>query len=81
MSSVAGEEILAPLEGKFYLTKNPGDKGIKVGDMIDQGDIVGYIESMKVYNAVSADKAGKISEIVPANGDSVEEDDVLVKVQ
>jgi len=79
--NITGEEIQAPLEGKFYLTKNPGDKGIKVGDKINQGDIVGYIESMKVYNAVSADKAGKIVEIVPGNGDTVEEDDVLVIVQ
>lgn len=80
-SNGTGEEIIAPLEGKFYLTKNPGDKGLKVGDEVQEGDVIGYIESMKVYNAVTTDVSGKISEIVPGNGDSVEEDDVLVIVQ
>ena len=43
--------------------------------------MVGYIEAMKVINAVSADQSGKVMEICRAHGDDVEEDDVLVKVQ
>ncbi|MCL6220851.1 biotin/lipoyl-containing protein [Zunongwangia pacifica] len=74
------EEILAPLEGNFYLTLNASDVAIKPGDTIKEGDVIGYIESMKTYNAISADKSGKILEICPANGDAVEEDDVLIKV-
>ncbi|MGK7393100.1 MAG: biotin/lipoyl-containing protein [Candidatus Cyclobacteriaceae bacterium M3_2C_046] len=74
-------EILAPVEGKFFLTKNSSETALKIGDSIKEGEVVGYIESMKVYNAISADQSGKVVEIVPANGDSVEEDDVLVRVQ
>ena len=33
-------EILAPLEGKIYLTKGSAEKGIKVGDRIEESDIV-----------------------------------------
>jgi pyruvate carboxylase subunit B len=75
------QEILAPLEGKFFLTKAPGDTPVKVGDVIQPGDIIGYIESMKVYNAVTTDIGGKVVEITVASGKPVEEDDVLMKVQ
>jgi pyruvate carboxylase subunit B len=73
--------IEAPLEGKYFKTKSASEKGIKVGDTVKVGDIVGYIESMKVYNAITADKAGKITEICFNDGESVDEDDVLVRMQ
>ncbi|NJN25575.1 MAG: oxaloacetate decarboxylase [Cyclobacteriaceae bacterium] len=74
-------EITAPLEGKYFKTKSASDTAIKVGDNIKTGDVVGYIESMKVYNAITADKAGKIVEICFSDGATVEEDDVLIKLQ
>ena len=74
------KEILAPLEGKFYLTKNSSETAIKVGDVINEGDLIGYIEAMKTFNAIKADKAGKVIEIAKASGDDVEEDEVLVLV-
>lgn len=75
------EEILAPIEGKFFLTKSSTDTAVKVGDSIKEGDVIGYIESMKVYNAITADKAGTVLEIVPSNGESIDEDDVLMKIK
>lgn len=76
----AESKILAPLEGKFYLTKDPGEKGIQVGDLIAEGDVIGYIESMKVMNAITSDRAGKVTAIVAKHGEEVEEDDVLVNL-
>jgi pyruvate carboxylase subunit B len=80
-NSGQAEEILAPLEGKFFFTRDSSETAIKIGDVIKEGELIGYIESMKTYNAISADKAGKIVEICFDNGDSVEEDDVLIKLQ
>ncbi len=74
------EEITAPLEGNFYRTKSTSETEIKVGDTIKEGDIIGYIESMKVYNAIASDKQGKVLEVCFKDGDAVEEDDVLVKI-
>jgi len=73
-------DILAPLEGKFYLTKESSDSAVKPGDKINVGDIVGYIESMKVLNAISATESGEVVEVCCKDGDDVEEDDVLIKV-
>lgn len=81
-AAVTGEakEILSPLEGKFYLTKNNNETPIKVGDQIKEGDLIGYIEAMKTFNAIRADKAGKVIAIAKANSEDVEEDEVLVIV-
>ncbi|NOY97099.1 MAG: oxaloacetate decarboxylase [Chlorobi bacterium] len=73
-------EIISPLEGKFILTKDPSEKALKPGDLVKEGDLVCYIESMKTYNAIVSDKAGEVVEIALNNGDNVEEDDVLIKL-
>lgn len=76
----AAFEVISPLEGKFMLTKDTSETPIKVGDTVKEGDVVCYIESMKTYNAVVAEQDGKVVGIAKANGDSVEEDDVLVQL-
>ncbi len=74
-------EVIAPLEGKFFLTKDSSESPVKTGDMVKEGDVIGYIESMKTYNAIIAETSGKVVEVCLANGDTVEEDDVLLKLQ
>ncbi|MEM9820460.1 MAG: biotin/lipoyl-containing protein [Bacteroidota bacterium] len=75
------ESITAPLEGKFYLTKEPSERGVKVGDTVREGDTIAYIEAMKVINAISADKSGTIVEILARHGEDIEEDDIILKIQ
>ena len=72
--------VTAPLEGKFFITRDAGEKGIKVGDEIAEGDTIAYIESMKVINAITADRKGRVVDILPRHGDEVEEDDILIKL-
>jgi len=74
------KEILAPLEGKVYLTKEASEKSKKPGDQVKEGDIVCYIEAMKVINAVKADQGGTIAEVCFKEGDEVMDDDVLFKL-
>ena len=75
-----GEDIVAPLEGKFYLVKDNSETPKKVGDSVQAGETLGYIEAMKTFNAIRADKAGVITAILVASGDSVEEDDPIMKM-
>ena len=74
-------DILAPLEGKFYLTKDTGEVPVKVGDSVKEGQTVAYIESMKVINSVTSDKSGIIASIEARHGDEIEEDDVILKIK
>lgn len=81
VASGPAKEVVAPLEGKFYFTKESSEKPIKVGDVIQEGDLIGYVEAMKTFNAIKSDVSGKVVELPAANGSEVEEDDVLVKIQ
>jgi pyruvate carboxylase subunit B len=72
--------IVSPLEGKFFLTKDSGEIGIKVGDKINKGDTVAYVEAMKVINAITSDVSGVVSEILVSKGADVEEDEQLIKL-
>ena len=45
-----------------------------------EGDLIGYVEAMKTFNAISADKAGRVVQIVKSSGEDVEEDEALVIV-
>ena len=74
------EDLAAPLSGKFFLTKDPQEVAKKPGDAVKRGDVLCYIEAMKVQNAVCADADGVIVEILASNGDTVEEDDVIMRI-
>ena len=54
--------------------------GIKVGDRVKKGDLLCYIEAMKTYNAIRSDVEGTVTAICLNSGDSVSEDDVLMKI-
>lgn len=75
-----GKEVLSPLEGKFFLTKSAQETPVKVGDKVNQGDVICYVEAMKTYNAIRAEFSGTITAICVNSGDSVSEDDVLMKI-
>ena len=75
-----GVEILAPLEGKAYLVQSSSETPKKVGDHVEEGEVICYIEAMKVFNRIKAEKAGTITSIAFTSGDSVEEDDVLMTI-
>ena len=77
----SGNEILSPLEGKFFLIKNASDTPVKVGDVVKKGDVLCYVEAMKTYNAVRSEFDGTITAICANSGDAVSEDDVLITIQ
>lgn len=71
-------EIISPLEGKFYLTMDNSETPIKIGDAIQEGDLIGYVEAMKTFNAIRSEISGTVVEIVIGSGSDVDEDDILV---
>ncbi|MCI1647564.1 MAG: oxaloacetate decarboxylase [Bacteroides sp.] len=79
-SAAGGQDVPSPLEGKFFLTKNTQETPLKVGDHVKKGDLLCYIEAMKTYNAIRADFDGTVTAIYANPGDSVSEDDILMKI-
>ena len=78
--AAGAEDYPAPLSGKFFLTKDPSEKAKKVGDVVKKGDVLCYIEAMKIQNSVCADCDCTIVEIVAQNGATVDEDDVIMRI-
>ena len=75
-----GKDVTSPVEGKFFLTKTAQETPLKVGDKVNEGDVLCYVEAMKTYNAIRAEFGGTVTAICANPGDSVSEDDVLMKI-
>ena len=74
---VKGQKIISPIEGRVFFTKDPDENPVKVGDKINKGDVICYIESMKVINAIKSDYSGKIMQVCFNDGDDIYDDDIL----
>lgn len=72
-----GRQILSPIEGRVFLTKDPKDTSVKINDIVKKGDVICYIESMKVINAIKSEYSGKIVKVCFNEGDDVFDDDIL----
>jgi len=63
---LAQEKVEVPITGKVISVE------VKVGDEVQEGDVICYIESMKMENPILAPVAGKITEIQISAGQLVE---------
>ncbi len=68
-----GHRVVSPMVGTFYEAPNP-DSGpfVAVGDRVVQGQTLCIIEAMKIFNEITADRAGTVREINVENLDPVE---------
>lgn len=74
-------EIKSPIVGTFYRSAGP-DKPpfIKVGDVIQTGDVVCIVEAMKLFNEIEAEVSGKIVKVLVEDATPVEYDQTLFLV-
>ncbi len=78
---VAGS-VRSPLVGTFYTAPSPGaDPFVRVGDEVEAGQTVGIVEAMKLMNPIVVDEAGVIAEILVGDAESVEYDQVLMRLR
>jgi acetyl-CoA carboxylase biotin carboxyl carrier protein len=80
-AQAAGEVIKSPMVGTVYLSPAPGANAfVKVGDTVSVGQTLLIIEAMKTMNPIPATKAGKVVEILTADGQPVEFGEGLIIV-
>ncbi|SCE96598.1 acetyl-CoA carboxylase biotin carboxyl carrier protein [Micromonospora mirobrigensis] len=71
--------VRAPMVGTFYRSPEPGAAPfVAVGDQVRTGQVVGIVEAMKLLNEVTADRAGRVVELLVEDGKPVEYDQPLV---
>ena len=73
--------IKSPMVGTFYAAPSPDAAPfVKVGDHVGASSTVCVIEAMKVFNEIPAELSGQIVAVLVENGEPVEFDQPLFKV-
>ena len=64
--------LKAPLTGIFYRSPSPqAAPFVQVGSQVGQGDVIGLIEAMKLFNEIRAGAGGKVRRILIESGQLV----------
>ena len=65
--------VKSPIVGTFYESSSPGAAAfIKVGDAIENGQVLCIVEAMKLMNEIESDAAGEVVKRLVTNGQPVE---------
>lgn len=71
--ALAGDAVKSPMVGTIYLQPQPdAPQFVKVGDTVSEGQTLMIVEAMKTMNPIPAPRAGKVLELLVANGQPVE---------
>jgi acetyl-CoA carboxylase biotin carboxyl carrier protein len=66
-------EVKSPIVGTFYESPSPGSPAfVKVGDMVEVGQVLCIVEAMKLMNEIESDVAGEVVKRIAASGQPVE---------
>lgn len=80
--AAAAHTVTAPMFGVFCLKPAPNDPPfVQVGDAVKKGQKLCMLEAMKLFHSVSADRDGKIAEILAANGQEVDAGQALFRIE
>ncbi|HZQ91199.1 MAG TPA: acetyl-CoA carboxylase biotin carboxyl carrier protein [Terriglobales bacterium] len=74
--------IQSPIVGTFYDAPSPGAPPfVKVGDVVEKGQVLCIIEAMKLMNEIESDLAGEIVKKLVNNGQPVEYGQALFAIK
>jgi acetyl-CoA carboxylase biotin carboxyl carrier protein len=65
--------VKSPIVGTFYEAPSPGAPPfVKVGDTVEEGQVLCIVEAMKLLNEIESDVAGEIVKKLAVNGQPIE---------
>ena len=66
-------EVKSPIVGTFYDSPSPGAPSfVKVGDVVEVGQVLCIVEAMKLMNEIESDVAGEVVRRIAQSGQPVE---------
>lgn len=66
-------EVKSPIVGTFYESPSPGSPPfVKIGDVVEVGQVLCIVEAMKLMNEIEADVAGEVMKRIANSGQPVE---------
>ncbi len=67
-------DVSTPVTGVFYRAPIPGGEPfVSEGDIVHEGQIIGVVEAMKIFNEVVTHVAGKLAKFMVQDGQEVEQ--------
>ena len=79
--AAAGKDVPAPMVGVVDLQANPdADPYVQVGDSVKKGQVLCWIEAMKLMNEIVAPQDGVVSAILVENENIVEYGQALFRI-
>lgn len=80
--AISGHRVRSPMVGTLYTSPSPEAPAfVTIGQTVKVGDTLCIIEAMKMFNEIESDRAGKIVDILVANGDPIEYDQALFIIE
>jgi biotin carboxyl carrier protein len=74
--------VRAPLPGTFYRAPRPGAAPfVEVGGRVGADTVVGIVETMKLFNSVTAGVSGTVAEICLPNGEFADRGATLLRIR
>ena len=65
----------SPMIGTFYRSPGPDKEAfVKVGDVVQKGEVICIIEAMKLFNEIEAEFSGKIVKVLAEDSSPIEYD-------
>jgi acetyl-CoA carboxylase biotin carboxyl carrier protein len=81
-ASLDKEYLTSPCVGVFYSAREPGaEPFVAIGSVVQPGQQIGIVEAMKLMMPVEADRPGKISGLLKADGEPVEYAEPLFELE
>ena len=74
--------VVAPFTGVFFRAPSPSARPyVNEGDWVEADAVIGLIETMKVFNEVTADRSGRVVAFEAQSGQLVHAGDPLVRLE
>jgi len=74
--------VVAPFTGVFYRSPTPAARAyVSEGEWVEADALIGLVETMKIFNEVTADVSGRIVRFMVDNGQLVQAGDALVSIE
>jgi len=75
-------EVKAPMSGVFYRRSAPDEPSyVEVGDIVKKKQVLGLLETMKVFQKIKSPMNGKIVEIVAQNESPLKDNEVMFVIE
>ena len=75
-------EVRAPMSGVFYRRPGPDQPAyVEAGDEVRKKQVLGLLETMKVFQKVKAPAAGRVVEIAAQNEAVLKDDDLICVIE